>query len=425
MNLRILIRGVGKLQQSQLSVQALTRLCSIYVFLLASWTDSGHLALVALQGALFAIPYTLIESLVGRPLSADLVPQHWNIDVWARRAASAVILPVGLVAYLSATIALPELHPVDRLLMIAPVLVQLPLEAAFWAMARTGSRHHANLVPQLTSAGTLVAGVVFAATDLRVDVVWLPAQLGVLLWTLVRRRTAVPADSGQVRPSLWQSLRVGAVYCLAAGIDLSYSVALPSVAGSIAGAPALVVLRAMELAFGPFHVGLSATTREDIVAGRRSRFRTTTRALTVALVIAVSAVVLGSSWVRGLLADDLATVGLVALGYFCGYKIMLMASTWLSTRHMIWAAPRRYLASAIGSRVLAFAGMAVSVVWVRHVTGLFLQLMVTEAVVVCWFVLRIRSGAPAGAHRAGKGRGASPGGPADPVLATATAPGTH
>jgi hypothetical protein len=68
------MRLVKRLQRSQLSVQALSRLSSVCIFLLASWTDTHHLPLVALQGALLAIPYTLIEALVGRPLSAGLVP---------------------------------------------------------------------------------------------------------------------------------------------------------------------------------------------------------------------------------------------------------------------------------------------------------------------------------------------------------------
>jgi hypothetical protein len=387
-SVRALARAAGHLQRSQLSVQAASRLSSVVVFLLASWTDGRHLALVALQGALFAIPYTLVEALVGRPLSAGLVPAEWDVDRWARRAASATILPVAIVSYLSASLALPHAGPVSRLLMITPVLVQLPLEAAFWSQARTRSRQFANLVPQLVSAGTVLGGVVFAVLHVRIDLASLPAQVIVLGWVLLRRSPGAP---GQVRPPIWRSVRIGAAYCVAAGIDLVYTVALPSVAGRLVGPQAIVVLRAMELAFGPFNVALAATVREDIVGGRQSRLRTGTRALTVALLVVVSAVVLSSRWVRHLLADDLATVGLAAVAIYCGYKAVTMVSTWLSVRHMIWAQPRRFLVSAIGSRVLALAGIAASVAWVRHTAGLFLQLLVAEALVVSWYYLRMRS----------------------------------
>jgi hypothetical protein len=386
-------RTAGQLQRSQLSVQALSRLSSVVVFLLASWTDGRHLALVALQGALFAIPYTLIEALIGRPLSAGLVPREWNVDRWARRAAAVTILPVAAVSYLSASVALPHTGPVSRLLMITPVLVQLPLEAAFWSLARTRSRRQANLVPQLVSAGTLLGGAAFAMLHIRLDLASLPAQVIVLGWALLRQRSTGP---GQVRPPLWPGLRIGAAYCVAAGVDLVYTVALPSVAGRLVGPEAIVVLRAMELAFGPFNVTLAATVREDIVGGRASRLLTGTRVLTVALLAGVSAVVLASGWVRGLLADDLAAVGVGTVALYCGYKAVTMVSTWMSVRHMIWAPPRRYLASAIGSRVLAFAGIAASVALVRHTAGLFVQLLVAEAFVVSWYWFRMRS-TPTGA----------------------------
>ncbi len=384
---RLLARTVMRLRRSQLSVQALSRLSSAVVFLAASWLDGRHLVLVALQGALFAIPYTLIEALVGRPLSAELVPPQWNVDRWARVAATATVLPVGAVCFLAASLALPGTSSVDLLLMITPVLAQLPLEAAFWSRTRTRTRQQANLVPQLTSVGTLLGVAVFAVLEVRLDLASLPAQVLVLGWALSRPSVTVP---GQVRPSMWRSVRIGAAYSLAAGIDLSYVVVLPAVAGRLVGPAAIVVLRAMELAFGPFNVALSATVREDIVGGRSSRFVTGTRALTVALLAGVTVVVLGSGRVRQLLADDLATVGLGAVAVYCGYKAVVMLSTWLSTRHMIWAAPRRYLVSAIGSRVLAFAGLAAGVGWVSSATGLFTQLLVAEAFVVVWYHLRMR-----------------------------------
>jgi len=386
--MRLVGRAIRGLQRSQLSVQALTRLCSVVVFLLASWTDTRHLPLVALQGALFAIPYTLLEALIGRPLSADLVPAGWNVDAWARRAAVATVVPVAAIGYLSASVALPYSGQADRLLMIAPVLLQLPLEAVFWAWTRTRSRHLANLVPQLTAAGTLLGGAAFAALDVRMDVAFLPAQVAVLCWALTRR----PAPStGSVRPTLRRSLAVGSTYCLAAAIDLSYAVALPSVAGAVVGQSAIVVVRAMELAFGPFHVALGAATREDIVAGRRSRLLNGTRVLTVATLVVVSVLVVGSAWVRNLLAADLGRLGVAVVALYCAYKALVMASTWLSVRHMIWAAPRRFLVSAVGSRVVAFGGLAVSVLWATRVSDLFVQLLFGEALVVCWYAVRIRN----------------------------------
>jgi hypothetical protein len=384
----ILGRTATRLQRSQLSVQAVSRLSSAVVFLVAARADERHLVLVALQGALFAIPYTLIEALVGRPLSAGQVPSVWNVDRWARRAAAATVLPVGVVCYVSASIALPHARPVDRLLMITPVLVQLPLEAMFWSLARTHSPRRANLVPQLTSVGTLVGAAVFAGADLRMDLATLPAQILVLGWVLSRPTRAV---SGHLRPSAWQSVRIGAAYCLAASIDLVYVVALPSVAGRLVGPQAIVVLRAMELAFGPFNIALSASVREDIIGGRSSRVLTGARALTVALLVAVSAVVLGSGRVRHVLADDLAAAGLAAVAAYCGYKAVVMLSTWLSVRHMIWAPPRRFLVSAIGSRVLAFAGLAASIAWVSQAAELFIQLLAAEALVVIWYWFRMRS----------------------------------
>ncbi len=379
---------IRALQESQLSVQALTRLSSFSVFLLASWVDTRHLALVAFQGALLAIPYTLIEALVGRPRSAGVVPPAWNVESWAARAAVTVVLPVGAVGFLAVSVALPGTGVADRLLVVAPVLLQLPLEALFWAMATTRSRRRANLVPQLVAIGTLLTAAMFAATGVRLDVAAVPVQVVVLAWALATR---LPVAEGQIKPGVLRSVRVGAAYCTAAAVDLGYAVALPSFAGALAGPVAIVVLRAMDLAFGPFHVALSATTREDIVGGRASRFRTAPRALTVALLVVISAVVIASPDVRRLLSPDLAAASLAAVALYCGYKAAVMASTWLAVRHMIRAAPRRFLVSALGSRVVAFGGLAVAVLWVSTAGDLFLQLAVCEVLVVLWFAVRIRS----------------------------------
>ncbi len=350
--MRALIQGIVRLQQSQLSVQALTRLCNVYIFVLASSTDTEHLALVALQGALLAIPYTLLEALVGRALAADVVPASWNIERWASRAAGSLVLPVGVIGYLSASVALPDTSQAGRLLMMTPVLLQLPLEGLFWATARTRPRQRANLLPQLTAIGTILSGSAFATFNVRMDTAALPAQVVVLGWALLWRPPAGPELSP---PSVWQSVRIGSVYFFAAVIDLIYSVALPSVAGALAGQTAVVVLRAMDLAFGPFHVALAATTREDIVGGKRSRLITGTRALTIASLLVMSVVVLGSVRFREFLAAELATLSTGVIALYCLYKAFLMVSTWLATRHMIRVSPRQYLISAIGSRVVALA----------------------------------------------------------------------
>ena len=378
--------AVIRLQGSQLSVQALSRLASIGLFLLARWADGERLPLVALQGALLAIPFALMEGLVGRPISAGLLPTHWDVESWARRAAAVVIAPVALIAGVSAVTALPHVTWTDRLLMMTPVLLQLPLEAMFWASARTRSTSRANLIPQLVAISTLVCGGMFALADMRVDIAAVPGQIGVLAWLLLRRR---PLSPGKIRPGYRASVKIGAAYFVTSTVDLSYSVALPSVAGALAGPEAIVVLRGMELAFGPFHVMLSATTREDVVHGRETRWVNPTRLLTVGGWAVVSTIVLSSPWLRGLLSADLRELGLAALVAFCGYKGLLMLSTWLSVRHMIWAAPRRYLVSGIGSRVIALGGLAVSVAWVDRVPELFLQLLVCEALVVAWFSYRI------------------------------------
>ncbi|MEH0845672.1 hypothetical protein V6U81_25120 [Micromonospora sp. CPCC 205711] len=371
-----------------MSVQALTRLSSISLFLLASWADGDRLALVALQGTLLAIPYTLMEALVGRPLSASVVPLAWNVESWAKRVAALTMLPVGLVAFLSVSVALPDSSLNDRLFVIAPVLLQLPVEALFWACANTRGPARANLLPQLTAIGTLLGGAAFVASEVRVDVAALPAQLLVLTWVVLRPRTG---SGGRVRPGARASLSAGAVYCVAALVDLSYTVALPSVAGAVAGQTAVVVVRAFDLAFGPFHVVLSASTREDIVAGRRARWVTATRGLTLVAWLAVTAVVVGSEWVRGLLAADLAAVGTAVVAGYCVYKLLLTVSTWMSVRHMIQARPRRYLVSAIGSRVIAFGGVAVALVWAAELSDLVIQLVVCEALVAAWFLVRMRS----------------------------------
>ncbi|SCL50442.1 hypothetical protein GA0070617_1483 [Micromonospora yangpuensis] len=394
--MRPLVAVAARLQGSQVSVQALTRLGSVYVFLLASWADSGRLAVVALQGALLAIPYTLMEALLGRPLSAGLVPGGWQLRSWAWRVTAAVFAPVAVVGYLCATVALPQTGPVDRLVLLVPVLLQLPLEALFWVTTRTGGVRWANLIPQATAVGTLLAGVVFVVLDLRLDVVAVPAQLAVLGWVLLRRPAVVP---GQVRPPVARALRLGAVYCVAAAVDLAYTVSLPAVAGAVVGPAALVVLRGLDLLFGPFHVALSASVRQDVVAGRAARWRTGARALTMVSLAGVGVVVLASGSLRAVVADELATVAVGVLALYCAYKALLAGATWLSTRHMIWAPPRRYLVSAVGSRVIAFGGLACSVAWVDGLAGLVGQLLVAEALVVCWFLARIRARPPAPAPR--------------------------
>jgi hypothetical protein len=377
---------VVKLQSSQLSVQALSRLASISLFLLARWADGERLPLVALQGTLLAISFTLMEAMVGRPISAGLLPAHWDVESWARRVAAVVIAPVALIACLSAAAALPDVTWTDRLLMITPLLLQLPLEAMFWARARSRSTSRANLIPQLVAIGTLVCGGVFALAGVRLDIAAVPGQLAVLAWLLLRQRRLA---TGTIRPGYRASVKVGATYFVTATVDLSYSVALPSVAGALAGPEAVVVLRAMELAFGPFHVVLSATTREDVVLGRRTRWINPNRVLTVVGWAVVSVVVLCFPWVRLLVAEELEHLGLLALAAYCGYKGLLMFSTWLSIRNMIWAPPRHYLVSGIGSRVIALGGLALSVAWVHDTTQLFLQLLICEALVVAWFAYRI------------------------------------
>jgi hypothetical protein len=379
---------VRKLQESQLSVQALTRLASVGVFLLASWADGRHVALIAFQGALLAIPYTLIEALVGRPQSAGVVPREWDPEAWALRAAAVVALPVAAVAYGSMAIALPQTSVVDRLLVIVPVLLQLPIEALFWSMATHRTRRQANAVPQLVAVGTLVTATAFALAGARLESAAVPVQLVILCWALSARRRGT-------RPGLIAAIRPGASYCVAAGVDLAYVIALPAVAGALAGPAAIVVLRAMDLAFGPFHVALAATTREDIVAGPDARFRTKLRALTVVLWAGSTAVVLASPWVRGLLADELKVASLTAVALYCAYKGAVMVSTWLSIRHMIRAAPGTYLVSSIGSRVIAFAGLALALLWVTVAEDLFLGLAIAEVLVVAWFATRMRSASSA------------------------------
>jgi hypothetical protein len=384
--------ALRRLQESQLSVQALSRLSSVCVFLLASWADTRHVALVAFQGALLAIPFTMVEALVGRPLSAGVVPRAWHLESWAARAAAAVTVPVGLVGFVAVSLALPETGIADRLLVVSPVLLQLPLEALFWALARTRSRRRANLLPQVVAAGTMLTAGAFTLAGVRLDVSAVPVQLLVLGWAVATR---LPAGPDQVRPPPLRAVRIGTAYCTAAAIDLGYAVALPSFAGALAGPAAIVTLRAMDLAFGPFHVALSATTREDVVGGRASRFRTAPRALAVVLLVATSAVVVAVPWARGLLSADLARASLAAVVLYCAYKAALMISTWLSVRHMIRAAPRRFLVSAIGSRAVAFGSLAVAALWVHSVEDLFLQLAVCEVAVVAWYALR--SSEPAGA----------------------------
>ncbi|WFE27484.1 hypothetical protein O7623_30420 [Solwaraspora sp. WMMD791] len=376
---------VGRLQRSQLSVQASTRSASIAVFLLASWADHGHVALVAFQGALLAVPYTLIEALVGRPQSAEVVPVGWDRQAWATRVAAVVTLPVAVVGVAAVSVALPQSSVADRLLVVAPVLLQLPLEALFWSMAADRGRRRANLVPQLVAAGTIGTAVVFFAVGARLEIAAVPGQLAVLAWALGTRRRA----PGRTRPGLLAGLRPGLTYCLAAAVDLGYVVALPAVAAVVAGPAAIVVLRAMDLAFGPFHVALAATTREDLVAGRAARLRTGTRLLTVVLLAGVSGVLLASAGVRGLLAAELAAAGLVPVALYGAYKAAVMVSTWLSVRHMVRAAPRTFLVSAVGSRTIAVVGLVAALLWVDAVGGLFGLLALGETLVALWYAVRL------------------------------------
>ncbi|WJK39856.1 hypothetical protein O7608_25980 [Solwaraspora sp. WMMA2056] len=382
---------VGRLQRSQLSVQASTRSASIAVFLLASWADHGHVALVAFQGALLAVPYTLIEALVGRPQSAGVVPAGWDRQAWATRVAAVVTLPVAVVGVAAVSVALPQTSVADRLLVVAPVLLQLPLEALFWSMAADRGRRRANLVPQLVAAGTIGTAVLFFVVGARLEIAAVPGQLAVLAWALgtgrrTRTRGRVP---GRTRPGLLAGLRPGLTYCLAAAVDLGYVVALPAVAAVVAGPAAIVVLRAMDLAFGPFHVALAATTREDLVAGRAARLRTGTRLLTVVLLVGVSGLLLASAGVRGLLAAELATAGLVPVALYAAYKAAVMVSTWLSVRHMVRAAPRTFLVSAVGSRTIAVVGLVAALLWVDAVGGLFGLLAVGETLVALWYAARL------------------------------------
>ncbi|WP_019869783.1 hypothetical protein [Salinispora oceanensis] len=380
-----------RLQQSQLSVQVMTRLANVGVFLLASWLDSEHVAFVAFQGVLLAIPYTLIEALIGRPQSAGIVPAGWDREAWATRTAAVVTLPVAAIGFTAVSVTFPESSIFDRLLVVLPVLLQLPIEALFWSMSATRSRRRANLVPQLVAAGTL-ATAAFATAGLRLEVAAVPAQLAVLAWALSRRQP----HAERIRPGPLTGVRLGVTYCVAAAADLLYVIALPAVAGVLAGADAIVVLRAMDLAFGPFHVALAATTREDLVVGRGSRFRTGARLLTVVLLVGISATVVTSPDVRGLLADALAAASLGTVAFYCAYKAALMVSTWLSTRHMIYSTPATYLASAIGSRAITFTALVVALLWLHTTGDLFLLLAVGELLVVAWFVLRLRlTGDPA------------------------------
>jgi hypothetical protein len=384
--------AVRRLQGSQLSVQAMSRFASVFLFLAASWGDTERLPAVALQGILLALPYTLMESLVGRPISAGLVPAHWDPESWARRAATVSILPVLGIAAASAMVTLPDAGWDDRLLLIAPVLLQLPIEAMFWAMARTRTTRRANLIPQLVALGTVLCAGAFAVAGIRVDVAAVPGQVAVLIWLLATRRSLAP---GTVRPGFVASVRIGAAYFVTASADLAYSVALPSVAGALAGPAAVVVLRAMELVFGPFHVLLSATTREDVVLGRETRWVNPVRLLTVGAWAVLTVVVAAGPWARGLIADDLRELGTVAVLAFCAYKGLLMFSTWLSVHHMIWATPRRYLVSGLGSRAIALTGLVIAVAWVGGVRDLFVSLVIAEALVLGWFAARIaRTPAP-------------------------------
>jgi hypothetical protein len=60
---------------------------------------------------------------------------------------------------------------------------------------------------------------------------------------------------------------------------------------------------------------------------------------------------------------------------------------------MIQAGSRRFLASAVGSRLIAFGGLAVAIAWVDSAPELFLQLLICEVIVVAWYSLRMRPAA--------------------------------
>ena len=171
-------------------------------------------------------------------------------------------LPVAVIGFAAVSVALPHTSIADRLLVVLPVLLQLPIEASFWALAVARGRRRANLVPQLVATGTIITAVVFFLAGVRLEVAAVPTQLAVLAWVLSTR----VRPPGQTRPGLFAGMRPGITYCLAAAVDLGYVVALPAVAAVVAGPGAIVVLRAMDLAFGPFHVALAATRppRQDM-----------------------------------------------------------------------------------------------------------------------------------------------------------------
>src|SRR5262249_51444744 len=129
-------------------------------------------------------------------------------------------------------------------------------------------------------------------------------------------------------------------------------------------------------------------------------------ALTVVLLVAVTAVILGSGRLRSLVAAELAAAGLAPLSVYCGYKAVTALSSWMSVRHMIWAPPGRYLVSAIGSRALAVAGVAGSLLWAGHLTGLCAQMLGAEVVVVVWYYARMRGVRLEGARMGGPVAGA-------------------
>ncbi|WP_229074099.1 hypothetical protein [Actinoplanes sp. DH11] len=376
----------GNLQRSQISVQALTRLSSVAVFLIASWSGHSDLVLVALQGTLLAIPYVLQEALLGRPIARGVVPPDWDPRAWATRTALATTLIIAPVVVFVPLIAVPGGGGWAWAATAVPVLLQVWIENRYWLLNRIRSVAAGNLVPQLTAMGTVISAVLLAATGRSVLVAAVPAQLLVLAWAARQcRRGAV---SSGIRPALWSSLRPGMSYGFASAVGLMFSVALPTLAGICVGGTAIVVIRALELVFGPFHLLLNASVREDLLRGRISPLFSLPKLLTIGSLLVTAVALAGSSAIRRLVSEDLAATAALTVLVYCAYKLFVLVNTWQGTRHMLNASPARFMVTNLTASAIALFTIAIGAVWIRDLQLYLLLLCGSEMLLITWYALR-------------------------------------
>ncbi|MET0414525.1 MAG: hypothetical protein ABW022_00700 [Actinoplanes sp.] len=386
-----LVSAARRLQATQISVQAVTRLSSVYLFLAASWSGHSNLALVAIQGTLLAIPYALQESLVGRPLARGVVPGQWNRTAWMARTTLTATLLITPVVLVVPAVTVPRAGWQLWLLAAVPVLLQMPVEGLYWLLGKQHRSGCGNLVHQCAAAGTIACATVLALSGHSVLLAAVPAQLLVIGWALGHLRSGDRAGgnrAGGVRPGYLAALRPGSSYSLAAVVSLAFGVALPTLAGVYVGEAAVVVIRALDLAFGPFHLLLNASVREDLMRGRRTPLTDPAKLLAAGALAATGVALIAAAPLRQLISADLAAAGGLTVAVYTGYKLFFMINTWQASRHMLRTTPRRFMTTGIVASCLALVTVAAGGLLAGGLRSYLLVLCGSELLLIAWYAAR-------------------------------------